>query len=87
MISSIHEAEYRCCCLLKSVLSALKPLSLFRDAVSHAVTVSFSMLVNMAMGKRRPGFGKSFEMGCKAALKGTAWVMVGLKDLVGLLHP
>lgn len=43
------------------------------------------MLVSME--KRRPGFGKSFEMGCKAALKRTAWVMVGLKNLGGLLYP
>lgn len=38
------------------------------------------MLLNMIMEKRRPGFGKSFGMGCKAALKRTAWVMVGLED-------
>lgn len=45
------------------------------------------MLVKVAMEKRRPGFGKSFEMGCKAALKRTAWVTVGLEDLGGFLHP
>lgn len=39
------------------------------------------MLVNIVMEKRRPGLGKSFEMGCNAALKRTAWVMVGLEIL------
>lgn len=76
----VHEAEDRCCCPLKSVLSALKPLFLFRDAVSHAVTVNCSMLLNMAMEKKRPEFGKFFEMGYKAALQRTVWVMVGLED-------
>lgn len=33
------------------------------------------------MEKRRPGFGKSFEMGYKAALKRTAWVMGDLNIL------